>query len=99
MQQLWALKFDWDQPLTIEIINKFQSFNKNLKELEKIRLPRWLGTDRAKDIRLIGFADASERAYGAVIYVRMVDELDKVQISLLCSKSRVARKFKIQAQP
>ena len=37
-----------------------------------------------------GFCDASEKAYGACIYLRSADTQGKHHISLVCSKSRVA---------
>lgn len=37
-----------------------------------------------------GFCDASQRAYGACIYIRNQIADDEIQIELLCSKTRVA---------
>ncbi|GFR33888.1 integrase catalytic domain-containing protein [Trichonephila clavata] len=39
---------------------------------------------------LHGFADASSKAYGAVIYMQTVSITDESNYQLLCSKSRVA---------
>ena len=41
-------------------------------------------------LQLHGFCDASENAYGGVIYLRMVDISDQVHIALVISKSKVA---------
>lgn len=41
-------------------------------------------------IELHGFSDASERAYGACIYVRTVSNNGEASCNLMCSKSRVA---------
>ena len=41
-------------------------------------------------LQLHGFCDASENAYGGVIYLRMVDISDRVHIALVISKSKVA---------
>ena len=41
-------------------------------------------------IQIHGFADASERAYGAVLYIRSTTADGRVSVQLLCSKSRVA---------
>ncbi len=40
-------------------------------------------------IQLHGFSDASERAYAAVIYLRMIDSSSNVQTSLVISKTKV----------
>ena len=39
---------------------------------------------------LHGFCDASERAYAAVVYLRMVDTTGNVQVTLITSKTKVA---------
>ena len=41
-------------------------------------------------LQLHGFCDASENAYGGVIYLRMVDISDQVDFPLVISKSKVA---------
>ena len=41
-------------------------------------------------MQLHGFSDASERAYGAVIYLRMTESSNDVQTSLVTSKTKVA---------
>ena len=45
---------------------------------------------RITSMHLHGFSDASERAYGAVIYLRMTDSSNDVQTSLVTSKTKVA---------
>lgn len=40
-------------------------------------------------LELHGFADASSRTYGAVVYVRLIAGRE-VRVNLFCSKSRVA---------
>ena len=41
-------------------------------------------------MELHGFCDASERAYAAVVYLRMVDTTGNVQVTLITSKTKVA---------
>ncbi|KAG8192160.1 hypothetical protein JTE90_027802 [Oedothorax gibbosus] len=41
-------------------------------------------------VRLVGFADASEKAYGAVIYAVSTDSSGRTASKLVCSKSRLA---------
>ncbi|XP_017791920.1 PREDICTED: uncharacterized protein LOC108573940 [Habropoda laboriosa] len=46
--------------------------------------------DSAVKLELHGFCDASEKAYGACVYLRSIDEHGRIRIELLVAKSRVA---------
>lgn len=42
----------------------------DLEQLNKIRIPRWIRIQNStKKITIVGFSDASEKGYGAVIYL------------------------------
>lgn len=58
-----------------------------LKELQQLKIPRWINMKSAVPIH--GFADASELAYGAVVYVQCKTELG-MKMYMLASKSRIA---------
>lgn len=56
-----------------------------------VKVPRWLGPHPTVQFReLHGFADASEKAYAAVIYLRTVDARGEVRTQLLTAKTKVA---------
>ncbi|GFV75777.1 g-protein coupled receptor moody [Trichonephila clavipes] len=62
-----------------------------MKHLADIQIPRYLSEDAtAKRALLIGFCDASQRAYAAVIYLRTELVTRKVHVSMITSKTRVA---------
>ena len=42
------------------------------------------------DLELHRFCDASQKAYGACVYIRSISSNGKVNVSLLCSRGRVA---------
>ena len=42
-----------------------------------------------KSIQLHSFSDASENAYSGVVYLRMIDSLDNMHVSLVMLKTRV----------
>ncbi|XP_076660691.1 uncharacterized protein LOC143364065 [Halictus rubicundus] len=90
MQRLWQLKIDWDESLPMNVQNEWQNYRNNLKLLEKVKFNRHITQRSVKSIELHGFCDASERAYGACIYIRTINQSGKIKTQLLCAKSRVA---------
>lgn len=89
IQKLWVERFEWNELLSEELIASWKQFYYDLIQLNQLRIPRWIQTTRNRNIDLIGFCDASQRAYGAAVYVRCTEQ-DKVWCNLLISKSRVA---------
>lgn len=90
-QKLWQEGLDWNQKLPEHIAKTWMEFRSELHLLEKIRIPRWIGKGiQTKIFELHGFCDASEAAYSAVIYARIVNQDGSIQITNLASKTRVA---------
>ena len=89
MQEIWLKELEWDQPLPADLINKWQEYLRSYPALRNIRIPRWLQFQPQMKLQYHGFCDASERAYGAAIYVR-VEVANKVTTHLLTAKTRVA---------
>jgi len=87
LQQLWALKLGWDTPLPPEMQQKWSQFYTSLKSLEQLVIPRHVPFSNSESVRLHGFCDASQNAYGACIYILSTTT---GQSQLYCSKSRVA---------
>ncbi|XP_055634170.1 uncharacterized protein LOC129774456 [Toxorhynchites rutilus septentrionalis] len=91
MQRLWELKVDWDVIPPGELTNIWQVFVQNLALLNSFQVPRRvIGINRTSRIFLHGYSDASERAMGACIYIRAVDDADNYSSNLLCAKSKIA---------
>ena len=91
MQQLWLLKVNWDEPLHTEFREQWHRLQNTLCSIQNIQIDRLvISKYQLKEIELHGFSDASERAYGACLYLRSVDIMGTVTTQLLCSKSRVA---------
>ncbi|XP_033239458.1 uncharacterized protein [Drosophila pseudoobscura] len=89
MQEIWLQDLGWDDELPSEMRQRWQSFLRRYSALDQIHIPRWVGSRPAVKVEHHGFCDASERAYGAAIYVRIeVDRL--VEVQLLTAKTRVA---------
>lgn len=89
IQHLWSVKLNWDEELCDALKAEWSDIYQQLSELNCLRIPRWLQTTSNRTIELIGFADASKKAYGAAIYLRVTDG-NEYWCSLLTSKSKVA---------
>ncbi|GFV54129.1 integrase catalytic domain-containing protein [Trichonephila clavipes] len=70
LQQLWQCKLDWDDVLPNSIANEWREFVTTLKYIEEVKKLRFIMADNNVRIVLQGFADASEAAYGAVVYLQ-----------------------------
>ncbi|XP_076283630.1 uncharacterized protein LOC143210562 [Lasioglossum baleicum] len=91
MQELWRLNCEWDACIPSEIHAVWTAYFKQLPCLRQISLPRWINLgSSALSVELHGFADASNRAYAAVIYLRVTMQNGEVAVSLLTAKSKVA---------
>lgn len=57
----------------------WRQLQEELQALEQIRISRWLARDQhCRSLELHGLADASERAYAAMIYLRAEENEDQV---------------------
>ncbi|XP_050684778.1 uncharacterized protein LOC126979511 isoform X3 [Leptidea sinapis] len=90
MQQLWLAKCTWDEPVSEDIQRSWESFQNTLPLLNNIEIPRWISCDSPIKLQLHVFTDASERAYGACVFVRSIHADGSVHVHLLSSKSKVA---------
>ncbi|XP_015124395.1 uncharacterized protein LOC107046317 [Diachasma alloeum] len=90
MQNLWKERIDWDDPVPLSIQTEWKSYTDELMQLKDESFDRKIIISNAKEIQLHGFCDASEKAYGACIYLKTIDDQGNSQTSLLCAKSRVA---------
>ena len=77
MQSLWILKVSWDEELSLDISNGWQTWLQDLHFISHIKIPRWSGfTPHCEVVEVHGFADASKFAYDAVIYLRLIQNQD-----------------------
>ncbi|KAK9717491.1 Pao retrotransposon peptidase [Popillia japonica] len=95
LQQLWLEKVTWDEGLPLHIHSYWTKFRSKLSSLNDLCINRHVCCKDQKYIELHGFSDASEKAYGACIYLRTIDRTGKIFVSLLCSKTKVAPLKKI----
>ena len=91
IQELWVQNLQWDHAVPEEIKKRWLTFQDQLHSLDDLKVPRWFHySPKVKDFQLHGFCDASEKAFGAVIYSRITTEEGIVKITMLTAKSKVA---------
>lgn len=66
--------------------------------LNSLKIPRCIKAAVSSIFEIHAFGDASENAYGSVIYVHTIDIDGKYIVRLLCSKSKIAH-LKPQSVP
>ncbi|GBN02393.1 hypothetical protein AVEN_19009-1 [Araneus ventricosus] len=91
IQNVWEMGLLWDQEMPQIIRKPFKEWCKELEELNSVTIPRFYHfTDLdVIDIQLHAFSDASKKAYGSVVYFRVVRPDGTITTSFVTSKSRV----------
>ena len=93
MQALWRCRILWDQPISGEILTKWDNWKSNLHLLKEINVPRCyfsrLDTEGVK-LQLHHFCDASEVGYGTVSYLRIEYVDGFTECAFVIGKSRNA---------
>ena len=91
IQELWEMKVDWGEKLPEEKLLIHQTWRKELPILSDVSIPRcYLLQEPVLTLQLHGFSDASEKAFGAVIYLRATYAGHNPTARLVTAKSRVA---------
>ncbi|GFX31469.1 integrase catalytic domain-containing protein [Trichonephila clavipes] len=90
LQKLWMLKIDWTDLLPDTINREWRQFVESLQVVNDININRCIVVEQPEVIELHGFFDASQSAYGAVVYCKSITSDRKMLVHLIASKSRVA---------
>ncbi len=91
LRRLWELKIGWDEPVPPEIQESWLAWTSQLDLISKHTIPRRYSTSSTTAVshHLHGFADASQEAYGAVVYLRQTFPDKSSTTSIVISKARV----------
>ncbi len=91
LRRLWELKVGWDEPAPPSIQESWQAWISQLDLISQHSVPRRYSTHKAKVIshHLHGFSDASQEAYGAVVYLQQMLADNYSTTSIVLSKARV----------
>ena len=91
-QRAWMDRRDWDEELPDDVRTDWLAWKNEVYLLDEIKQKRCLVPEDFKEPKfsLHAFGDASEAAYGAVVYLRVEDGCSpRIHINLLCSRTRV----------
>ncbi|XP_075167525.1 uncharacterized protein LOC142239617 [Haematobia irritans] len=89
-QKLWLEGIDWRDRVSAEMNAYWNRYISDLKVLEQISIPRWVNCSLQSRLELHGFCDASQSAFAAVVYIRVVGVNGSGSVFLLQSKTKVA---------
>lgn len=91
LQDLWRLGVGWDERIPATIAERWHEWRTEIERIESVKIPRCYSPSlrTSRDVQLHIFADASETAFAAVAYWRVVHE-DGVDVSFILGKTRCA---------
>jgi hypothetical protein len=93
LQELCRLKLGWDERIPEEQYVKWIKWVSDLEKVVSFRIDRCIKPEDfgpISDAHLHHFADASEKGYGTVTYIRLENKSGRVHCTLLLSKARVS---------
>ena len=95
-QELWCLGLEWDELVPNDAHCRFLEWVNDINLFKGWKIPRCYFPDNAwtslKNIELHSFSDASEKGYGACVYIRIPDRdrQPKFEVCLVIEKAKVA---------
>lgn len=90
LQKIWAKKFDWDDTVTADNEKEFSELTSTVLVLELFSIQRPYNLNgKVIERTLIGFCDASERTYCAVLYLKLLCDDGSLIIYLISLKTKV----------
>ncbi|XP_055585340.1 uncharacterized protein LOC129738173 [Uranotaenia lowii] len=90
IQSLWKDTISWDDLLEEKQQHFWIDYRQKLSYISEIVTPRWLEIPNIVHHEVHGFCDASEKAYGACLYLRAISSDGTISAQLIAAKSKVA---------
>ncbi|XP_037873734.1 uncharacterized protein LOC119630005 [Bombyx mori] len=91
LQEVWRRGTSWDDEIDNDLSTHWQAWVKQLRNLHNIAIPRcYLNYSDTTTLQLHVFTDASESAYAAALYWRTISPNNRIDVSLIMSKAKVA---------
>ncbi|XP_055932080.1 uncharacterized protein LOC129962358 [Argiope bruennichi] len=88
-QTTWLMGVQWNEILPPGIAASFNRWVSEISSLNKIHIPRWIGISATSHMSIHVFCDASEKAYGAAIYICFTERNER-KVHLVCSRNRLS---------
>ena len=93
LQETCKKGISWDEPLPEEVRPRWERWKRDLLRLKELQIPRCFEpktmSQKKLTYELHNFADASTLGYGQCSYLRVKDEDENVNVSLVMGNSRV----------
>ena len=93
LQDLCRRRLEWDDPIPDDERNRWLSWLEDLPKLKQLSVDRCLkppGFGKTVSVQLHHFSDASQQGYGAVSYLRFLNDKDAIHCSFVMGKARTA---------
>ena len=92
-QDICNEKYEWDDDLSEEFVQRWETFKAQMKEAEMFELSRkycFLDVnDPIVNVQLHAFSDASQNIYASILYMRFQMKSNLVKLSLVSSRNRI----------
>ena len=90
-QDICAAKLEWDEPLSGDLLSRWEHLTQGLRQSQSLCVPRCYFQDvvGTSSCSLVGFCDASQKAYAAVVFLK-IRTGNKSVARFVASKTRVA---------
>ncbi|GFT83767.1 integrase catalytic domain-containing protein [Nephila pilipes] len=85
-QDTWILGIKWDELLPTNLSTMWYAAVKQLDDICSIKISRYIGISSHTPYSVHVFCDASERAYGSVLYI----VTSQSNVHIVCSQNRLA---------
>ena len=88
IQELWKRNTDWDELIPLDILTRWNIWKQSIQNLNHVKIERWFKYFSTNPVELHIFADASEKANGAVAYIKTINN-GNVSCNFVLAKSKL----------
>ncbi len=88
IQRVWKEEIDWDSYISAQLYTDVQTYLLELPKLSDLYIQRSYSPSKPTSCQLIGFCDASDKAYCAIIYLCCTNN-SSITTQFICAKTPV----------